>query len=94
MTDDVQECVDGSESDSSEVKSDTKRSPVAGARKRRRTDPHRFVEDAAQDVSVGKMVERKVVCTGNAMIDQFEPWYFGVAFAFVFQILHWHARQA
>jgi len=26
-----------------------------------------------------------VIVTGNKMLDQFEPWYFGVAFAFVFK---------
>ena len=29
-------------------------------------------------------LESFAVITGNKMIDQFEPWYFGVAFAFVF----------
>ena len=29
--------------------------------------------------------ERFFVTTGNAMLDQFEPWYFGVAFAFIFK---------
>ena len=29
--------------------------------------------------------ERFFVTTGNAMVDQFEPWYFGVAFAFIFK---------
>ena len=29
--------------------------------------------------------ERFLVTTGNAMVDQFEPWYFGVAFAFLFK---------
>ena len=34
------------------------------------------------------------VTTGSAMLDQFEPWYFGIAFAFLFKILHRHARHA
>ena len=33
----------------------------------------------------GKRVDRIRVRTGNTMIDQFEPWYFGVAFAFLFK---------
>ena len=33
----------------------------------------------------GKRVDRVRVRTGNTMIDQFEPWYFGVAFAFLFK---------
>ena len=32
-----------------------------------------------------KRVERLAVNTGNKMIDQFEPWYFGVAFPFIFK---------
>ena len=28
--------------------------------------------------------QRVAVSTGNAMLDQYEPWYFGVAFAFMF----------
>ena len=32
-----------------------------------------------------RKVERLACSTGNAMIDQFEPWYFGVAFAFLFK---------
>ena len=32
-----------------------------------------------------KMVERFAVSTGNMMIDQFEPWYLGVAFPFIFK---------
>lgn len=32
-----------------------------------------------------RKVERCVVSTGSAMIDQFQPWYFGVAFAFLFK---------
>ena len=31
------------------------------------------------------MAQRVVVITGSAMIDQFNPWYFGVAFAFLFK---------
>eukprot|EP00959_Pyramimonas_sp_CCMP1952_P223071 4663617-Pyramimonas_sp.AAC.2 len=33
----------------------------------------------------GKRVDRLRVRTGNTMMDQFEPWYFGVAFAFIFK---------
>ena len=32
-----------------------------------------------------KKVERLAVSTGNMMIEQFEPWYFGVAFPFIFK---------
>jgi hypothetical protein len=32
-----------------------------------------------------KKVERLAIGTGNKMIDQFEPWYFGVAFPFIFK---------
>ena len=32
-----------------------------------------------------KKVERLAVSTGNTMIDEFEPWYFGVAFPFIFK---------
>ena len=32
-----------------------------------------------------RKVERCIVSTGSAMIDQFQPWYFGVAFAFLFK---------
>ena len=49
--------------------------------------------DFLQDL-IGKLInqtnnnhlrtERIEVKTGNAMIDQFAPWYFGVAFAFMF----------
>ena len=38
---------------------------------------------AAQDS--GRVVNQYIVRTGNAMIDQFQPWYFGVAFAFIFK---------
>ena len=30
-------------------------------------------------------VYRKEIVAGHKMIDQFEPWYFGVAFAFMFK---------
>jgi len=30
-------------------------------------------------------LQRVAVVTGSAMVDQFEPWYFGVAFAFLFK---------
>ena len=39
----------------------------------------------AQVTSEGKRVDRLRVRTGNVMMDQFEPWYFGVAFAFLFK---------
>ena len=32
----------------------------------------------------GPRLEGYAVITGNAMVDQFQPWYFGVAFSFVF----------
>ena len=35
--------------------------------------------------SKDKVVAPYVVATGNAMIDQFQPWYFGIAFAFLFK---------
>ena len=38
---------------------------------------------AAADSSEQRMQTLGVI-TGNKMIDQFQPWYFGVAFAFVF----------
>jgi hypothetical protein len=34
---------------------------------------------------VARKVERLAMSTGNAMIDKFEPWYFGVAFPFIFK---------
>ena len=30
-----------------------------------------------------KNVSRVTACTGNKMLDQFEPWYFGIAFSFL-----------
>ncbi len=38
-------------------------------------------KDAEPDLAV----QRLQVVTGNSMIDQFQPWYFGVAFAFCFK---------
>eukprot|EP00959_Pyramimonas_sp_CCMP1952_P395160 8279652-Pyramimonas_sp.AAC.1 len=38
-----------------------------------------------QATTEGKRVDRLRVRTGNVMMDQFEPWYFGVAFAFLFK---------
>ena len=32
-----------------------------------------------------RKVQRIACATGNSMIDQFEPWYFGIAFAFLFK---------
>ena len=37
------------------------------------------------ETDASKRVERLGVITGNSMIDQFQPWYFGVAFAFLFK---------
>jgi hypothetical protein len=46
-------------------------------------------ERAAQQIQreqqAGATVERLCATTGNQLVDQFEPWYFGVAFAFVFK---------
>ena len=46
-------------------------------------------EHAAQQIQreqeAGATVERLCATTGNKLVDQFEPWYFGVAFAFVFK---------
>ena len=30
-------------------------------------------------------VERYAVRTGNTLVDQFEPWYYGIAFGFLFK---------
>ena len=38
-----------------------------------------------EESSAGRRVERVAVITGNVMIDQFKPWYFGVAFPFIFK---------
>ena len=59
-------------------------------RKRRITGAgkHLNVKDATKIVeerSKRRKVQRVACATGNAMIDQFEPWYFGVAFAFLFK---------
>ena len=32
-----------------------------------------------------RRVERLVASTGNQLVDQFRPWYFGIAFAFLFK---------
>ena len=32
-----------------------------------------------------KIVQPYMAATGNVMIDQFQPWYFGIAFAFLFK---------
>ena len=37
------------------------------------------------ETDASKRVERLGVITDNTMIDQFQPWYFGVAFAFLFK---------
>jgi hypothetical protein len=44
---------------------------------------------SAEDSASGTdnvIVERIGVRTGNAMIDQYEPYYWGVAFAFYFHV--------
>ena len=44
---------------------------------------------SAEDSASGTdnvVVERIAVRTGNAMIDQYEPYYWGVAFAFYFHV--------
>jgi hypothetical protein len=39
----------------------------------------------ASEYGMAKKVERLAIGAGNAMIDQFEPWYFGVVFPFIFK---------
>ena len=51
------------------------------AKKMRLSDAARVVDETKAQ----KKVECLRVATGNVMIDQFEPWYFGVAFAFLFK---------
>ena len=41
-------------------------------------------EALTEAVHTNATVERMRVTTGNQMLDQFEPWYCGVAFAFLF----------
>ena len=51
------------------------------------SDHERPLLDAADDDASGTdnvIVERIGVRTGNAMIDQYEPYYWGCAFAFLF----------
>ena len=48
-----------------------------------RQQPEAGEAEAAEAPDRG--TERFFVTTGNAMVDQFEPWYFGVAFAFIFK---------
>ena len=58
------------------------------AKKRRHALQKRSAEDAKTIVAEqdqGRKVERVACATGNTMIDQFEPWYFGIAFAFLFK---------
>ena len=46
----------------------------------------RAVAEAARSPGLrDKRVERVAVLTGTHLVDQFEPWYFGVAFAFLFK---------
>ena len=42
--------------------------------------------DAASSRTDNVVVERVGVKTGNAMIDQYEPYYWGCAFAFYFHV--------
>ena len=42
-------------------------------------------EEAGARTGRHKRVQRITAITGNKLIDQFEPWYFGVAFAFLFK---------
>ena len=49
--------------------------PHAKVHKQSRRDASRFVSEAAKDVrNNDKRIERKLVCTGNQMVDQFQPW--------------------
>ena len=49
--------------------------------------------DVEPDTSNSKHqgAERYVVHSGNQLIDQCQPWHFGVAFTFFIKILHWYA---
>ena len=42
-------------------------------------------EASEQHPGEGHLLTEYVVTTGSAMLDQFVPWYDGVAFAFLFQ---------
>ena len=50
----------------------------------RRVGGSRRERDGGSGATPGR-VDRVVVSSGNKMIDQFQPWYFGCAFAFVFK---------
>jgi len=43
------------------------------------------VRDSSTAQTKKKKVNKYALVTGNKLIDQFEPWYFGVAFAFLFK---------
>ena len=63
---------------------------AAAPKKKPRIAASRAISDGdaakvANEYGLAKKVERKAISTGNAMIDQFEPWYFGVAFPFLFK---------
>ena len=47
--------------------------------------PSASATEDADDVQAGSRVQPYVLATGNAMVDQFNSWYFGVAFAFLFK---------
>ena len=77
---------DGTESENSEgmERNDakTRKRKITGAGKYCSVrDAHKILNEQKHD----RKVQRFACATGNAMIDQFEPWYFGVAFAFVFK---------
>ena len=44
-------------------------------------DAEKVVSEYGKD----RKVQRSACATGNNLIDQFEPWYFGIAFAFLFK---------
>jgi len=62
---------------------------TAGCSRKRRTEEAKLSDKDAKRVrnerGEGKTVKRVSVTAHNQLIDQFEPWYFGVAFAFVFK---------
>ena len=47
--------------------------------------PRRDVDEAVAVLNARRKIERVVLAAGNQMNDQFEPWYFGVAFVFCFK---------
>ena len=59
------------------------------AQKRRRVDQRGSLSEEparkiVEEQTKRRRVQRKACATGNTMIDKFEPWYFGIAFAFLF----------